>query len=143
MNFYNKLIVHGLLKINNKYLVIKRTAIKRGKPNAYPLYWDIPGGLVEEGELPTNALIRETKEEVNLDITVGKLIHEDSNLDKSKNCVFTRLVYMCNLTNQDENDILLQEDEHSEYKLINNLSNMENELIAPFLEKIFNDINEV
>lgn len=143
MNFYNKLIVHGLLKINNKYLVIKRTAIKRGKPNAYPLYWDIPGGLVEECELPTNALIRETKEEVNLDITVGKLIHEDSNLDKSKNCVFTRLVYMCNLTNQDEKDILLQEDEHSEYKLINNLSNMENELIAPFLKKIFNDINEV
>lgn len=143
MNFYNKLIVHGLLKINNKYLIIKRTSIKRGKPNAYPLYWDIPGGLVEEGELPKNALIRETKEEVNLDITVGKLIHEDSNLDKSKNCVFTRLVYMCNLTNQDENDILLQEDEHSEYKLINNLLDMENELIAPFLEKIFNDINEV
>lgn len=143
MNFYNKLIVHGLLKINNKYLIIKRTSIKRGKPNAYPLYWDIPGGLVEEGELPKNALIRETKEEVNLDITVGKLIHEDSNLDKSKNCVFTRLVYMCNLTNQDENDILLQEDEHSEYKLINKLSDMENELIAPFLEKIFNDINEV
>lgn len=143
MNFYNKLIVHGLLKINNKYLIIKRTSIKRGKPNAYPLYWDIPGGLVEEGELPKNALIRETKEEVNLDITVGKLIHEDSNLDKSKNCVFTRLVYMCNLINQDENDILLQEDEHSEYKLINTLSDMENELIAPFLEKIFNDINEV
>lgn len=143
MNFYNKLIVHGLLKINNKYLIIKRTSIKRGKPNTYPLYWDIPGGLVEEGELPKNALIRETKEEVNLDITVGKLIHEDSNLDKSKNCVFTRLVYMCNLANQDENDILLQEDEHSEYKLINNLSDMENELIAPFLEKIFNDINEV
>lgn len=143
MNFYNKLIVHGLVKVNNKYLVIKRTEFKRGKPNHYPLYWDIPGGLVEEGELPKCALIRETKEEVNLDITVGKLIHEDSNFDKEKNSVFTRLVYICNVINQDEKDILLQEDEHSEYRLINNLAEMEKELIAPFLEKIFKDISEV
>ena len=42
--FRNKLIVHGLMKINDKYLVIKRSIIKRGKPNVYPEYWDIPGG---------------------------------------------------------------------------------------------------
>lgn len=29
MNCYNKLIVHGLMKVNDKYLIIKRTAIKR------------------------------------------------------------------------------------------------------------------
>ena len=29
--FRNKLIVHGLMKINDKYLVIKRSIIKRGK----------------------------------------------------------------------------------------------------------------
>ena len=45
--FRNKLIVHGLMKINDKYLVIKRSIIKRGKPNVYPEYWDIPGGSVE------------------------------------------------------------------------------------------------
>ena len=28
--FRNKLIVHGLMKINDKYLVIKRSIIKRG-----------------------------------------------------------------------------------------------------------------
>ena len=44
--FRNKLIVHGLMKINGKYLVIKRSIIKRGKPNVYPEYWDIPGGSV-------------------------------------------------------------------------------------------------
>ena len=61
--FRNKLIVHGLMKINDKYLVIKRSIIKRGKPNVYPEYWDIPGGSVEDFETPGEALIREVKEE--------------------------------------------------------------------------------
>ena len=64
--FQNKLIVHGLMKINDKYLVIKRSIIKRGKSNVYPEYWDIPGGSVEDFETPVEALIREAKEEVNL-----------------------------------------------------------------------------
>ena len=62
--FRNKLIVHGLMKINDKYLIIKRSIIKRGKPNVYPEYWDIPGGSVEDFETPVEALIREAKEEV-------------------------------------------------------------------------------
>ena len=59
--FRNKLIVHGLMKINDKYLVIKRSIIKRGKPNVYPEYWDIPGGSVEDFETPVEALIRDRK----------------------------------------------------------------------------------
>ena len=61
-----KLIAHALIKIDGKYLIIRRTKIKRGKPNSLPEYWDIPGGMVEEGEMPKDAAIRETKEEVNL-----------------------------------------------------------------------------
>ena len=71
----NKLISHALIKIDGKYLVIKRTKIKRGKLNSYPLYWDIPGGMVEEEELPRDAAIRETKEEVGLDVEIGNIIH--------------------------------------------------------------------
>ena len=137
MKCYNKLIVHGLMKINDKYLVIKRTAIKRGKPNSYPLYWDIPGGIVEEGELPTEALIRESKEEVNLDIIVKNIIHEDSNLDTEKNIVFTRLVYLCEVLNNDISNIKLQLDEHTEFKLINSLDEMSDEKVVDYLTQIF------
>ena len=137
MDFYNKLIVHGLMKVNDKYLVIKRTAIKRGKPNSYPLYWDIPGGMVEEGELPTDALIREAKEEVNLDIVVKNIIHEDSNLDTKKNIVFTRLVYLCEILNNDISNIKLQLDEHNEFKLITSLNELPDEKIVDYLIKIF------
>lgn len=136
----NKLIVHGLMQINNKYLVIKRTEFKRGKRNVFPLYWDIPGGLVEKGELPREALIRECREEVGLNVIVEKIVHEDSNLDVEKNCIYTRLVYLCETINQKEKDIVLQLDEHSEYKLIDNLKQLGNELIAPFVEEIFQNI---
>lgn len=130
----NRLIAHGLIKINDKYLLIKRTKMKRGKPNSLPNYWDIPGGMVELGELPQEALVRETKEEVNLDVKVIKILHEDSNYDKEKDIVFTRLVYQCELLDKENiSNIILQEDEHSEYRLINNLEEMKDEKIVDYL----------
>ena len=121
-----KLIAHALVKLNDRYLLIKRTKIKRGKENSLPEYWDIPGGMVEEGETPSAAAIRETKEEVNLDIVIGPILHEDSNYDESKGTVFTRIVYQAELIDgQDENNIILQEDEHSEYRLVKDITDVD------------------
>ena len=121
-----KLIAHALVKLNDRYLLIKRTKMKRGKENSLPEYWDIPGGMVEEGETPSVAAIRETKEEVNLDIVIGPILHEDSNYDESKGTVFTRIVYQAELKDgQDENNIILQEDEHSEYRLVKDITEVD------------------
>ena len=121
-----KLIAHALVKLNDRYLLIKRTKMKRGKENSLPEYWDIPGGMVEEGETPSAAAIRETKEEVNLDIVIGPILHEDSNYDEIKETVFTRIVYQAELKDgQDENDIILQEDEHSEYRLVKDITDVD------------------
>ena len=77
----HKIIVHALINAKNGYLVTKRSK----EETTFPEYWDIPGGLAETGELPREAVIRETKEKVGLDIMPTSVIHEDSNLDKSKN----------------------------------------------------------
>lgn len=86
--------------------------------------------------MPKDAVIRETKEEVGLNIFPTKVIHEDSNYDKEKDMIFIRLVYLCELYD-DINNITLQKEEHSEYKLIESLNDLKGELIVPFLEDLF------
>ena len=130
----NRIIVHTLITIDGKYLVTKRSK----EETTFPEYWDIPGGLVDLGELPKDAVIRETMEEVGLNIIPTKVIHEDSNLDKEKDLIFIRLVYLCEL-NDDIKNIKLQEEEHSEYRLINSLDELKNEKISPFLIDLFNN----
>ena len=132
----NKIIVHTLIKTEKGYLVTKRSK----EETTFPEYWDIPGGLAEYGELPREAAIRETKEEVGLDIVPTRTIHEDSNFDKSKNLIFIRLVYLCELKNNIY-DISLQEDEHSEYRIVKSLEDLKSEKISPFLYDIFRNIN--
>lgn len=127
----NKIIVHAIIKHKNKYLVTKRSK----NENVYKEYWDIPGGLANQGETPREALIREVKEEVNLKIKPVKIIHEDSNLDKEKNMIFIRLVYLTNVED-DFNNIKLDLLEHTEYKLITDIKELKEERIVPFLKEI-------
>lgn len=127
----NKIIVHAIIKHKNKYLVTKRSK----NENVYKEYWDIPGGLANQGETPREALIREVKEEVNLKIKPVKIIHEDSNLDKEKDMIFIRLVYLTNVED-DFNNIKLDPSEHTEYKLITNIKELKDEKIVPFLKDI-------
>ena len=132
-----KLIDHTLIEKDGKYLLIKRSKIKRGLPNVYPSYWDIPGGSVEENELPREAALREAIEEVNQKIRIDKIIHEDSQFDASKDTVFTRLVYAGRIL--EERDIILDPQEHTDFVWISSLKDIESELIVPYLIDIFAD----
>lgn len=130
-----KLITHTLIEEDGKYLLIKRSKIKRGLPNVYPSYWDIPGGSVEENELPREAALREVIEEVNQKLQIDKIIHEDSQFDASKDTVFTRLVYAGRIMEQ--RDIILDSEEHTDFVWISSLENIDSELVVPYLLDIF------
>ncbi len=62
------LTVRGIMKNENgEILIVKRHPKSRTDPEM----WELPGGKAEKGEFFANALIREIKEETNLDVDVG------------------------------------------------------------------------
>lgn len=46
---------------------------ERPKGKDYAGYWEFPGGKVDEGETPEEAIIRELREEINIDVTASCL----------------------------------------------------------------------
>ena len=132
-----KLIAHTLIEEDGKYLLIKRSKIKRDLPNVYPSYWDIPGGSVKENELPREAALREAMEEVNQKIRIDKIIHEDSQFDSEKVTVFTRLVYSGEIL--EERDIILDPEEHTDFVWITSLEDIGSDLVVPYLLEFLAD----
>ncbi len=64
-----RIAVRAIIKNERKVLVIKR--VKNNKT-----YWVFPGGGVDEGEGNQEALIRECKEELGVEVEVSELLKE-------------------------------------------------------------------
>ena len=96
------------------------------------------GGRVEELEVPQAAAIRETREESGQEITVKAIIWEDSQLDRAKGQVFTRLVYEAELLQ--EKPVVLDPEKHTDYRWISSLADLEGQAIVPYLTKILGKI---
>ena len=65
-----KLVVAALIRRDGRILVSRRRA-----DQSMPLKWEFPGGKVEPGEDPRQALAREVREELGCAVSVGR-IHE-------------------------------------------------------------------
>jgi 8-oxo-dGTP diphosphatase len=62
-----KRVVAALIFKDGKILICQRT-----RHQTMPLKWEFPGGKIEEGEQPRDALRRELEEELGIDAKIGE-----------------------------------------------------------------------
>ena len=61
-----KQVVAALILKDGKFLACQRTMHQ-----VFPLKWEFPGGKIEAGEVPTQALTRELEEELGIHAQIG------------------------------------------------------------------------
>jgi len=95
-----KRVVAALIVKDGKILVCQRT-----KHQTMPLKWEFPGGKIEEGEQPRDALRRELEEELGIDATVGDEVARIRHEYRSGNSVELRFFVVQEFRGELENRI--------------------------------------
>ncbi|WP_405274825.1 NUDIX domain-containing protein [Methanobrevibacter sp.] len=100
------LTVRGIIKNDaNEILIVKRHPKSRTDPEM----WELPGGKVESGEEFADALVREIKEETNLDVEIGDFAEAIQNNYSHKRTVQI-MMYLCEVKGE-----IKISDEHTEW----------------------------
>lgn len=106
MNKPYGLTVRGIIKNDaNEILIVKR----HPKSKTDPEMWELPGGKVESGEFFADALVREIKEETNLDVKIGDFAEAIQN-DYAHKRTVQIMMYLCDV----KGEIKISE-EHTEW----------------------------
>ena len=83
-------VVAAVIKDNDKVF-----ATARGY-GEFKGWWEFPGGKIEEGETPQQALVREMREELDAEISVGDLIktieYDYPTFHLSMDCFWTKAI---------------------------------------------------
>jgi 8-oxo-dGTP diphosphatase len=95
-----KRVVAALIVKGGKILVCQRT-----RHQTMPLKWEFPGGKIEEGEQPRDALHRELDEELGIDATIGDEVARIRHEYKSGNSVELRFYVVHEFRGELENRI--------------------------------------
>lgn len=95
MEIKQKILVTAIIIENNKVLMQRRTdnvSTHEGK-------WTTPSGMVEINEHPADAIIREVKEELNLDVEILQVIPAIDSFPNHKDKYhLVYLAYLCKIT---------------------------------------------
>jgi 8-oxo-dGTP diphosphatase len=95
-----KHVVAALIMKDGKVLICQRT-----RHQTMPLKWEFPGGKIEEGEQPRDALRRELDEELGIDARIGEEVARIRHEYKSGNSVELRFYVVHQYKGEIENRI--------------------------------------
>ncbi|MBA4544269.1 MULTISPECIES: NUDIX domain-containing protein [Thermoactinomyces] len=109
---YQKIVCTGFIYHQGKTLIVERSS----RETFLPGYYELPGGQVNFGEDPGDALKREFREEVDLNVEVVKPYKVFSYLSENGNRHTVEVVFLVRLADDPAN-IRLSED-HSAYQWI-------------------------
>ena len=85
-------VVAGLIERDDTLLLARRRSDDRHNPGL----WEFPGGKVEPGETPEQALARELREELGIEVDVGRQVDRLSEL-REDGVVIHLALYRCEL----------------------------------------------
>jgi 8-oxo-dGTP diphosphatase len=95
-----KQVVAALILKNGEVLVCQRT-----RHQSMPLKWEFPGGKIEDGEQPRDALRRELEEELGIDAQIGEEVARIRHDYKNGGAVELRFYVVNEYTGEMENRI--------------------------------------
>ena len=95
-----KQVVAALILKDGKVLVCQRT-----RHQSMPLKWEFPGGKIEDGEQPRDALRRELEEELGIDAHIGEEVARIRHDYKNGGSVELRFYVVNEFTGELENRI--------------------------------------
>lgn len=109
----DRYVAHGLISKDSSYLFLKRLdgCYLGGQ-------WDIPGGTVEKGESPEDAVVRECFEETAINAICGELITHYTNADtEGRDLTFHTMTHRLNWKEESVTNVIkVSEEEHDDAK---------------------------
>lgn len=110
-HFAGKVAQKAVIENGGKVLVMRDPRV------ADKALWELPGGRLNEDEIPEEGLAREIKEELGIDVLVGKVVYLTQFFQYSENRNALMIAYLAVLT--DENaELVLDADEVAEIKWV-------------------------
>ena len=97
----------------------------------YPDLWDLPGGFKENNETYEDCVIREFKEETNLDIKIKCLKNIKSQIYNNEIIIVLIYTVECN-----QLDKILLDNSHVDYKFVKNIN--KNDVIWYLKDNVYN-----
>lgn len=128
-----KIVLTGILKDENEFLIVKRNE----NDDLYPGAWEFPGGHLEIGETLLDGLKRELYEEIGFDLEFEPIITHYYDEIKNKNGELIHNLEIDFIINIDKSLVNVKlSDEHSEHKWVTKDSKLLDDFIKDKLSNV-------